>query len=96
MLVVVILATDLVLQSTVSQNSEEEVGLQLVEARLVDSKTSTPPELVIVEDDAGAGPSSPMTAFATFTVIRALIRLQRRIKHRYQKQREDLINELGL
>jgi len=69
----------------------------VVVAALIDSTTITPVGEVADETPTEEkSPRSPMSAFATFTVITALVRMQKRIKNRYQRQREDLINELGL
>ena len=77
-------------EEVVRDSDDQAQVAEFVEAQLLSdsaSTTNTPIEVV---------PHTKPTAFATFAAITALVKMQRRIRKRYEQQRADLINSLGL
>lgn len=74
--------------------SESEQVAEFVEAQLLSESAGTTVTPSEVEQETL--PHTKPTAFATFAAITALVKMQRRIKQRYEQQRTDLINSLGL
>jgi hypothetical protein len=74
--------------------SESDQVAEFVEAQLLSESAGTTVTPSEVEQETL--PHTKPTAFATFAAITALVKMQRRIKRRYEQQRTDLINSLGL
>ena len=73
------------------EEPETESPAEFVEAQLLSDSAGT-----TVTPSESEQPHKPPSAFATFAAVTALVKLQRRIKRRYDQQRADLINSLGL
>ena len=81
---------DIVEEREYDEPDDVDQEVEFVEAQLLSGTTVTPNE--DIQDE----PHKPLSAFATFSAITALVKMQRRIKKRYEQQRADLINSLGL
>jgi hypothetical protein len=71
---------------------EEPDDAEYVEAQLLSEFAGT----TVTPSEADPAEHVKPTAFGTFAAITALVKLQRRVRRRYDQQRSDLINSLGL
>jgi len=71
---------------------EEPEDVEYVEAQLLSESAGT----TVTPSEADPAEHVKPTAFGTFAAITALVKLQRRVRRRYDQQRSDLINSLGL